>query len=673
MALQTAQPATCGPQCPPSAFRSDVMYCWLTGTMRRARGRVVETSDLCSPPKEDLMAEMLPDSDTIPSVRDVLRRERCSLLQAGVAMLLYALCQTSLPIIMLMVILCVETTGTEFQWLRAWTNMDSLIYWLLSYSLLQAAAAVANHWQLHASFHVGQRVRAQLIMLVFRKALRVDPQRRESVGHTLTLMASDSQKFLEAMPFIHKLWGSPLQIVIAAFALALIDVVALSGVVVLIAVIPISKNLAKRMQRFRQQHLRFTDQRVRMCVELLEGIRCIKFFAWERPYLERVFQKRRHETHWAMRESLVYSISMLVTVLSPTLAFAATLVAFSLLGSSFTATRLFGTLALLNALRFPIMDLGSMLASIVALHTGWLRIQHFLELAEGGVPVAPIEDQTELKLENCTFSCYSGAVECFQLSLRTTLTAKRGDLVLVLGRVGSGKSTLLQGILGEIHRSSGHLAVRGGVAYCAQQPWIRNVSLMDNILFGEELDDEWYNKVLDACALGPDLKQLPHGDQTEIGERGVTISGGQKQRVALARAVYQRACSMVILDDVFSALDAHTSSHIVRALFQGPQALLRDRAVLLASHLTACAGEAQRVLLLGQKDVSTQQSSLLFDGDWLDLCKHPDLLSLLGHVAWLHMANLQGMYAAEIIRACFPSMELKTVAVLEWGSAVWCP
>ena len=175
--------------------------------------------------------------------------------------------------------------------------------------------------------------------------------------------------------------------------------------------------------------------------------------------------------------------------------------------------------------------------------------------------------------------------------------------LLVCSR-GRDKSLLLQhfgdaGILGEIHRSSGHLAVRGGVAYCAQQPWIRNVSLMDNILFGEELDDEWYNKVLDACALGPDLKQLPHGDQTEIGERGVTISGGQKQRVALARAVYQRACSMVILDDVFSALDAHTSSHIVRALFQGPQALLRDRAVLLASHLTACAGEAQRVLLLG--------------------------------------------------------------------------
>ena len=184
-----------------------------------------------------------------------------------------------------------------------------------------------------------------------------------------------------------------------------------------------------------------------MCVELLEGIRCIKFFAWERPYLERVFEKRRSEMHWAMRESLVYGISMLVTVLAPTLAFASTLVAFSLTGShgSFSATRLFGTLALLNALRFPIMDLGSMLASVVALRTSWQRLQNFMDHAEAGIPVAELEDQTQLRMENCTFKCLAGAEECFQLSVPTALTMKRGDLVLVLGKVGSGKSTLLQG------------------------------------------------------------------------------------------------------------------------------------------------------------------------------------------------------------------------------------
>ena len=107
--------------------------------------------------------------DQVLMVRDVLRRERCSLLQAGVAMLIYSICQTALPISMLMVIRCVESDDNgELQWLSEWTTADSMIYWILAYAIFQAGAAVANHWQLHAAFHVGQRVRAQLIMLVFQ-------------------------------------------------------------------------------------------------------------------------------------------------------------------------------------------------------------------------------------------------------------------------------------------------------------------------------------------------------------------------------------------------------------------------------------------------------------------------------------------------------------------------
>lgn len=115
------------------------------------------------------------------------------------------------------------------------------------------------------------------------------------------------------------------------------------------------------------------------------------------------------------------------------------------------------------------------------------------------------------------------------------------------------------------------------MAYCAQQAWIRNESLRDNVLFGEDMDvepwrsstyakresEDWYSQVLEACGLATDLQQLAHGDMTEIGERGITLSGGQKQRVALARAVYSR-CSLLLLDDVFSALDAHTSRHILQ-------------------------------------------------------------------------------------------------------------
>lgn len=621
-------------QCPQSAFRYDLMFFWMTSTMSRAKGKKVELRDLPMLPSSDAIASMTLQQ----TLRSVAAKEVMTLVYAAIAMLLYSVSMTLMPVAMMMVIKCAETEETnDFNWLDpAWSQQEAMLWWIIIYVVLQAISAVANHWQFHMAYHAGQRMRAQVIMMVFRKALRVDPQTRPSVGHTLNLMSTDAQKFLEALPFLHKLWASPLQVLLASIILvALVDVSALFGIAVLLLVVPLSRHFAKLLGRFRAKHLIFQDQRVRMCVELLEGIRCIKFFAWEKPYLQRVFEKRAHEIHWALRESLIFGFSMIIAVLTPMLAFTATLVAFVLQGdeSRLTATRVFGTLALLNALRFPIMDLGSMLATIVSLYTSWHRLGHFFRSSEAAVPVAALKDDAELVLSHCSFSCKEGTKEIFRLKMDVDLKVRPGELVVILGKVGSGKSTLLQGILGEICRT-GTAAVRGRIAYCSQQPWIRNESLRENVLFGEAMDMDWYTQVLDACGLAMDLQQLSHGDLTEIGERGITLSGGQKQRVALARAVYHRNCSLVLLDDVLSALDAHTSRHILQALI-GPSGLLRDRAVLLASHNTAAAERAQRVLLLGSTEgpsdaEKTTESSLLFDGPWQKLCEEKALLELIG-------------------------------------------
>ncbi len=101
----------------------------------------------------------------------------------------------------------------------------------------------------------------------------------------------------------------------------------------------------------------------------------------------------------------------------------------------------------------------------------------------------------------------------------------------------------------------------GSVAYVPQSPWIQHGTIEENILFGLPMDRERYDDTLQACALEMDIAQLDHGDQTEIGERGINLSGGQKQRIQLARAVYQN-CDIYLLDDIFSALDAHTGSKI---------------------------------------------------------------------------------------------------------------
>jgi ABC-type lipoprotein export system ATPase subunit len=96
----------------------------------------------------------------------------------------------------------------------------------------------------------------------------------------------------------------------------------------------------------------------------------------------------------------------------------------------------------------------------------------------------------------------------------------------------------------------------GSVALVTQEAWIQNMTLKENILFGKPFDAVEYAKVIDACCLETDLKMLPEGDATEIGERGLNLSGGQKQRVAMARAVYADT-DIYLLDDPLSAVDAH--------------------------------------------------------------------------------------------------------------------
>lgn len=141
------------------------------------------------------------------------------------------------------------------------------------------------------------------------------------------------------------------------------------------------------------------------------------------------------------------------------------------------------------------------------------------------------------------------------------MRVKAGSLVAVVGTVGSGKSSLISAILGEMIKLRGQVVSKGKIAYVSQQAWIRNSTLKDNILFGQNLNDRKYNKIIDGCALKPDLDILPAGDQTEIGEKGVNLSGGQKQRVSLARATYADA-DVYLLDDPLSAVDSHVGKHI---------------------------------------------------------------------------------------------------------------
>lgn len=181
-------------------------------------------------------------------------------------------------------------------------------------------------------------------------------------------------------------------------------------------------------------------------------------------------------------------------------------------------------------------------------------------------------------------------------------SAHKGDLSCIVGIVGAGKSSLLQSILGDLWKIKGEVEVHGMVAYVSQSPWIMNATVRENIVFGYRYDSNFYEQTVKACALLDDFAQLPDGDETVVGERGISLSGGQKARVALARAVYARA-DIYVMDDCLSAVDSHVGRHIIDNVL-GPKGLLSSKTRILATNSIPVLVESDYICMIKDGEIT---------------------------------------------------------------------
>ncbi|KAJ5156675.1 hypothetical protein N7492_009478 [Penicillium capsulatum] len=395
---------------------------------------------------------------------------------------------------------------------------------------------------------------------------------------------------------------------------------ALAGLSISALVTPLNIFAAKRFTRSQDRLMKLRDSKVAIVTEALQGIRQVKFSALEAQWQEKIRQAREKELG-ALWISFIYDVVLMaIWILGPVGLSAVSLTTYALIHGSLSASVAFTAMSVFGTLEMSLGILPEIIADGLEARVSADRIDTYLAAAEKTINTIPAD---HISFDNATVAWPSEeepgeeeTQERFTL-LDLNLNFPRKGLSVISGRTGSGKSLLLTSILGECdilqgtvkvphppaikdrfdHRATtADWIIDSAIAYVAQIPWIENATIKDNILFGLPYNETRYHKILFACALQKDLEMLPDGDLTDIGANGVNLSGGQRWRVSFARALYSRA-GILVMDDIFSALDAHTGRHVYEHALIGELGLNRTR-ILVTHHVGLCLPSTDYSVLL---------------------------------------------------------------------------
>ncbi|GFY43924.1 multidrug resistance-associated protein 1 [Trichonephila inaurata madagascariensis] len=462
----------------------------------------------------------------------------------------------------------------------------------------------------------GGQLKSALMGAVYRKNLLISTSTRKqySSGTLMNLVSVDVERISDFSFHCASLISSPFKIIVIIFILwQYIGPACLAGVLVMIVLIPLSLYFSRINETYYEEQMKKKDLRLKHMGEILNGIKILKLYAWEIPFSSKVSAARKEELILIRNSQLCQVAITFIFFLAPFTVSIACFATYLLLDSNnvLDPTKAFVSLTLMDQLRFALFEIPEALSELIQCRISLERLRQFF-ITENMDPNA-VGDSTDkgeaITMKEANFSWTVGSDSTLK---DINLHIPKGSLFAVIGPVGSGKSSLISALLGEMHKTSGSVDIKGAVAYVPQQAWILNQSLRENILLVKHMREEKYNKILDSCCLRPDLEILPSGDATEIGEKGLNLSGGQKQRISIARAVYQDK-DIYLLDDPLSAVDVH----VRKALFDDVisyNGILRKKTRILVTHDVSLLHKVDKI-------VSMKDGRIDEIGSYMDLLK----------------------------------------------------
>uniref|UniRef100_A0A8D2PN58 ABC-type glutathione-S-conjugate transporter n=1 Tax=Zosterops lateralis melanops TaxID=1220523 RepID=A0A8D2PN58_ZOSLA len=451
-------------------------------------------------------------------------------------------------------------------------------FYAFSMFLLGCLQTLFEQRYMYMCLVLGLRLRTAVTGLVYRKILVMSNASRKAAttGEIVNLVSVDVQKLMDLIIYFNGTWLAPIRIVICfVFLWQLLGPSALTAVAVFLFLLPLNFVITKKRSQFQETQMKHKDERAKLTNAILSNIKVIKLYGWEKTFMDKLLGIRKQELQALKRSQILFSASLVSFHSSTFLITFVMFAVYTLVDNTHVldAEKAFVSLTLINILN---------------------TAHSFLPFSiNAAVQVNCRPLQASITIRNGTFCWSKGTSPCLR---SIELSVPQGSLLAVVGQVGAGKSSLLAALLGELQTTDGSVTVKDTAAYVPQQAWVLNASVEDNILFGKEMDETWFNRVTEACALHPDLETFPAGQKSEIGEKGVNLSGGQKQRVSLARAVYQKA-SIYLLDDPLAAVDAHVGQHIFEHVL-GPSGLLKDKTRVLVTHTVNILPQVDNIVFL---------------------------------------------------------------------------
>ncbi|KAM0814687.1 putative ATP-binding cassette transporter abc1 [Seiridium cardinale] len=424
-------------------------------------------------------------------------------------------------------------------------------------------------------------------------------QNTTSTGRLANLMSADIDAITSGRDIILVAAGLPPGTIIAFIGLyRMLDWPAAVGVGIMLTMSPIGVFIAQRMVHLQRDIRKIQDSRISVISEYLASIRAIKYFAWENAIINKVKEIRLGEQRKIWRINIMF---MLLGEFTEAIPIVALLVIFSfhvaVRQQPLTADVAFTAITLIRTIRRNLAMMTGMSRGITSAGVSVKRLDRYfnnvLPLTRHEVGPLRIENATARRHKKATFALKDISIDFVE-----------GGLNVIAGPSGSGKSTMLMAILGETLVEQGSIQSPQDIAYASQSAWLQNETIKENILFNSEYEQVRYDHVINACGLPIDFNEFPERDETEVGENGATLSGGQKSRIALARALYSKA-SVLLLDDIFSALDAKTASTVWEDCFCGD--MLKGRTIVLVTQLPWIAPQADLSISLENGTVKDLQ------------------------------------------------------------------